>query len=141
MDPRQGDERSGAEMANTRSETRRKTGLVGVRVDPDLDAWLTNEAAARGLGKAEFVRSILDASRGGKRQSRSQRIFALSAEDRALIEMFNRHAGRLTGALVMTAKEARTSSLVPYHSAVERLLEETRSLRRTIDRILERLAS
>lgn len=128
-------------MANTRSESRRKTGLIGVRVDPDLDAWLANEAAALGVGKAEVIRGILDASRGAKGRGRSRRAFELPAEDRTRIETFNRHAGRLTGALVMTAKEARTSGLVPYHAAVERLLEEARSLRRTIDRILERLTA
>lgn len=132
--------RKGQVMVNTRSESRVKTGLIGIRVEPDLDVWLATEAAAQGVTKAALARDILDATRHRKSRRTTSRVFEVIAEDRALIEAFNRHAGRLTGALVTTAKAARVGGLTSYHLAVEHLLAETKTLRKSIDLIVERMS-
>lgn len=129
-------------MAGSRlgSERRRLSSKpVGVRFDERHDRLLTDLASASAVTRAEYLRKLfLDHVDGGGDARRIETKILLDAEDRAALATFSRHSGRLTGALIQTAKAARVNGgLVSYHAAIEALLAETRDLKRRVDRLVE----
>lgn len=120
-------------MSGRGTEVRQKTQLIGVRIEDDLNAWISSEAAAEGMSKAAFLRTLAEHARSGRRNPTPRQRIEISAQDRALIADFNRHSGRLTGALIQTAKAARENGQSQYRAPVEHLILEVRAVRVVID--------
>lgn len=125
-------------MSRSGSEKRKLDGgLVGVRFDAEQTRLLNDLAAAAGITRAEFLRRLFVQSTTGapgaeqKRIGRRRRLAA--AEDRQLLTTFSRYAGRLTGALIQSAKAARLAGMVSYHAELEMMLREVRDLKRRVD--------
>jgi hypothetical protein len=127
-------------MAVQGTEVRRKTVVLGVRVDPGLNSRISAEAAARGVTSAELVRQIVAGTLDGRQVRPAAKSVSISSSDRALIAELNRHAGRLTGALIQTAKAARQQGLQEYRRPVEHLIGEVTKVRKSLDRLLEELS-
>lgn len=125
--------RSGSEQRKLSSKP------VGVRLNEHHDRMLNDLAATSGVTRAQYLRNLfLDHVEGGGTVRKIQSKILLDAGDRAALATFSRHSGRLTGALIQTAKAARVNGgLTSYHVAVETLLAETRNLKRRVDRLIE----
>lgn len=112
---------------------------MGVRLDEHHDRLLNDLAAASRVTRAQYLRKLfLDHVEGDGTAGNIQSKILLDAGDKAALATFSRHSGRLTGALIQTAKAARLNGgLTSYHAAVEALLAETRDLKRRVDQLVE----
>ncbi|CAG0960906.1 hypothetical protein GPROT1_00802 [Gammaproteobacteria bacterium] len=127
-------------MSRRGSENRRKGKVVGVRVDDALYRVLRDRADELNVRLREWARGILQQHLAGAPRTRTPRLsVAISADDRALLQEFNRHAARLTGALIQAAKSARLGDMPQYHAALEHQLIEVQKMREVIDRLMEQL--
>ncbi|MCA1300577.1 hypothetical protein [Stappia indica] len=98
---------------------------------------LDDLASAFGKTRSDFLRDVLVAHMESKPVAAVRVRSVLSAGDKQALATYSRHAGRLAGTLIQTAKAARLGGLSKYHAEVENLLKETLKLKRRIDHIPE----
>lgn len=126
-------------MTTKTSERRRKTKVIGIRMEPAVANLLKDRASRARQGHCEYARKILEDHLvgAGSVENVARNTLIVADADRALLGDFTRHAGRLTGALIQAAMQARLHGDMPrYHEALERLLTEVKDAKATADRLI-----